>query len=892
MVRRVLPILLSLLFLGPSLSAGPWNRIETEYTTIIFAQEDVDQAQSLASFADEVLLSLAQMLDHLPKERVPVILAGRPAWANGMFSPFPASITLYLTSPVDRFLGSRSSSWLRSLYTHELTHYLHLTSPVGVAKYLRFFGPEVPALNTVLMPGWWVEGISTYAESAFASGGRGDEALFTLSWSSPMVEDSLWTLSQGRYNSAFPPNGRIYTTGYLMVDYLVRHYGRESFARANATYAWFPFLGLNGALRKETGLSPKALFSLAVAERKAEIPAIPSLGTRISPSRVGDHYLPIRTELGLVGYSYSLERGGELIRYNEDGSFDTVEDLGHVDRESISLTFSKAVFSFVWADSFSSHSLPLASDGYSDLMLYDFSLERFLRITQGKMLSHPALSEDGTLLVAIEQKGDRYLLVQVDQRSGETSLLYENPHASVYEPQISPDKAHIVVVEIGGGNSSLLSIGKDGKAFVLVGPTRSEIRSPRFVDDESLLFVSDNELGMALYRYDFSTGEVEKLLEDPQGVLAARMEGDTLLYETYTAKGYGVQSVPMAMVHGTPIRMQESEPAPPAAALVDYPSRPYADLLRLNLVIPFPFATESSLQPGLYFHSQSLLRRHQLTGQAGWDLQEGRLLANLDYLYSPGSYSLGVNISLLELRRASVNLSLPLWYSASIHGSSLLSLGTGLLVVMGQSESAYGLSSSLGYQWQERSMPKDFFGSSHGSVSLGMQALAYNFLAPDRLRVMGGMAYQGRLFSSSQMVEAEVEAMAISKGSLGKDVLPYEGFSAIALDGKAKALLSVRYHIPLGLLDQPIPYGGLTGLGLSLSLQTALYHDGMALMWDKELIASARLTASMVLGTGVEVTPFVVLSYRVEGGAFSFTVGLDGKALGTELRSMGVVADI
>lgn len=310
MVRRVLPILLSLLFLGPSLSAGPWNRIETEYTTIIFAQEDVDQAQSLASFADEVLLSLAQMLDHLPKERVPVILAGRPAWANGMFSPFPASITLYLTSPVDRFLGSRSSSWLRSLYTHELTHYLHLTSPVGVAKYLRFFGPEVPALNTVLMPGWWVEGISTYAESAFASGGRGDEALFTLSWSSPMVEDSLWTLSQGRYNSAFPPNGRIYTTGYLMVDYLVRHYGRESFARANATYAWFPFLGLNGALRKETGLSPKALFSLAVAERKAEIPAIPSLGTRISPSRVGDHYLPIRTELGLVGYSYSLERGG------------------------------------------------------------------------------------------------------------------------------------------------------------------------------------------------------------------------------------------------------------------------------------------------------------------------------------------------------------------------------------------------------------------------------------------------------------------------------------------------------------------------------------------------------------------------------------------------------
>lgn len=137
-MKKTMMLTLFLAVLGFHLGAGPWQRIETGHTSIIFEEEDERSAQRIASFADEVFLELASLLEHMPKGKVPVILAGRPAFSNGMFAPFPSSIILYLTSPVDRFLGSRSSSWLRSLYTHELTHYLHLTSPVGPAKYLFF----------------------------------------------------------------------------------------------------------------------------------------------------------------------------------------------------------------------------------------------------------------------------------------------------------------------------------------------------------------------------------------------------------------------------------------------------------------------------------------------------------------------------------------------------------------------------------------------------------------------------------------------------------------------------------------------------------------------------------------------------------------------------------
>ncbi len=394
-----------LLFAGLPLFAGSWDRIETEFTTIIFEERDVQYAQDIASFADDVLLELATLLDHKPDRKVPVILSGRPSVSNGMYSPFPSSIILYLTSPIDRFLGSRSASWLRSLYTHELTHYLHLTSPVGPAKKLIFLGPEIPAMNTAVMPLWWVEGIATYTESEYAQGGRGDSPLFALTWQSPMLEDRLWSLSQGRYNSAFPPSGRVYSTGYLMVDYLMRHYGRDSFVRVNTSYTWFPFFGLNRALKMETGFSSKELFALAIDEQELSLPQGISLGEVFSPDTFGDYYLPNSTELGLVGYSRTHDSAGALVRYSPEGDVEKIKSLIRVDDDSIAIKATKALFSFVWADPYHHSSLPLAPASYSDLMLYDFSLDSFTRITNKAMLSHPDLSSDGKLLVAIERRG-------------------------------------------------------------------------------------------------------------------------------------------------------------------------------------------------------------------------------------------------------------------------------------------------------------------------------------------------------------------------------------------------------------------------------------------------------------------------------------------------------
>ncbi|MDY0288083.1 MAG: hypothetical protein RBR15_04585 [Sphaerochaeta sp.] len=873
------PILaLLLLVLCSSLSAGAWSSIETVHTTIIFEERDAPSAQSLASFADEVLLELASLLEHMPKRKVVVILAGRPAFSNGMFAPFPSSIILYLTSPVDRFLGSRSSSWLRSLYTHELTHYLHLTSPVGPARYLFFLGPEVPAMNAVLMPQWWVEGITTYTESEYAQGGRGDSPLFALTWQAPMLQSSLWTLSQGRYNSAFPPSGRIYSTGYLMVDYLMRHYGKESFARVNKDFAWFPFLGMNSALKKETGFSSKALFSLAIEEQQALLPQGTSLGLQFSPQGLGDHYLPTTTDLGLVGYANSPKRGGTLVRYAPDGEVQVLKDLPYVEHDSLFFTPTQVLFSYTWADPFHPSYLPLAPVSYNDLMLYHYASDSFRRITEGEMLTQPVISEDGGSLFAIKRTEERHMLVTVDADTGSLTTVYDNARGSVYEPVLAGEA--VVVVQIVEGDSSLVAIDREGGATTLVPPTRSEIRSPSFSGGR-LLFVSDDTGFLALYAYDLSSGELSLLHSDPQGVLGGRIEGDVLLYETYTAEGVALKRVGLEQIEAVPVTLQGPLAYTPSSqALVEkiFPTRRFIDYPRLNLVLPYPFVRENSVQPGLWFHSQSLLRRQLLIAQVGWDIDRGKAVGALDYLYNPGPFSVGVQASFGKEKRASVTLSVPLLYRPSLYNYKLLSLQGSFALVTQDSDLLYSFSTRVGAQVKGRGRPNDFFGTPFGSVAVGVEAKGMNWAKVDQARLFGLLAAQVRMFCSSQMLGLRLDGVTDSKGQL-ENALLYEGFSDKGLDGDAKARLTVRFHIPFGPLDLPIPYGGMTGLGLSLTAQSALYLEGSSLLWDREVVLSGALTASAVVGSGLAVRPFVLLAYRVGDGKASLTVGLNGGAL-------------
>ena len=147
---------------------------------------------------------------------------------------------------------------MKKVYTHELTHYLHLTKAEGIYKILRILGPGVTSLPVPFMPGWWIEGITTYTESMDGEGGRGNSLEFSLLTQKPIDEESMWSLAKGAYSGVYPPSSRIYATGYILVEHLIRSYGFSAFNKINRIFANFPFMGMNWVFKRVIESRPRS----------------------------------------------------------------------------------------------------------------------------------------------------------------------------------------------------------------------------------------------------------------------------------------------------------------------------------------------------------------------------------------------------------------------------------------------------------------------------------------------------------------------------------------------------------------------------------------------------------------------------------------------------------
>lgn len=866
-------------------SVYAYQQIETQHTIIIFEEQDQMFAREVASFADEVYENLASYLDYESDGKVPVVMTGKTAWANGYYAPFPASIYLYITSPDDRFIGSRTASWLKSLYTHELTHYLHLNANVGLAKVLGFLGPGVNAFSTVFMPGWWIEGITTHTETTFAEGGRGDSLPFALSYQVPLQEDSMWSLAQGAYNGPFTPSGRIYVTGYLMVDYLINTYGVDAFNTINRKFAAFPFFGLSPAFRKVTGHSTKEMFTFALDERKQSL--APVAGDILSKRGQGNSYLPTETKIGMVGFRESPYDGSALYRYAGEKEPESMFPLPISGRSSVTLSDAQALLSVESIDPTNPSNLSMVQVSYSDLYLLDLESREVTRLTEHQRLVHPALSRDGKRAVASRISGTNYELMEIDLEQQSVVPLYREEGSSLLEPSLNADGSLLIFLALKEGNSAIKLLDQSGNVQTLVGPTQDELRAPLFAEDGTILFVGEHEGIFSVYRYDGEEDGTVKLLSDPSGIFAARIISGSLIYETYTPEGIALKSVAVDRMEHVPANFTEPKRAPRNfEEEIEYPVLPYRDHLHLNLVLPFPFVEANNMQPGLWFHATSNLRKQSLIGSIGYSFQGMRPISNVVYQYAGGNYSLqlagDLNIydydSDTYLTSASATVDIPAYYHAGFNTITRFSLQPSLSVITNYSVWEREATLALGgYSMSRDYRTIDFFGPSMNEAVAGFQMLTQGDASTQRFAAFASVMHQQRLFSSRHMARASLSGITSSQG-VGS-AYPLFSFSPRG-DGDAKVRLSASYLLPLALLDFPFLYGGLTKAGLELSAQTAWYLADSTIQWEEAWALGVALTGNYVIGgSSSAFQPFVRFAYLFGPDDWNITIGINGQGI-------------
>lgn len=608
-------------FFAGSLAAqsAPYEgRLETRTGHFRFIYEPRDHAavEELVTCADEVYRNVTGYFDHTPR-MIDVIINGRTDFANGSFSPMPNRITLYVASPTDNFLGARTESWLKAVFTHELTHYVHLTDPRGLFGTVSRFGGEFfQLLNWPFMPGWMIEGITTDRETAYTEGGRGRSALFETMYKAPILEDELFSLEKAAYMSDYPPSGRIYVAGNMLVRYLNEAYGDDTFARINRRFIDFPLFGPWGAIKAVTGTSGKALFEEMEAHYRkkfASSAAIPD-GEQVSPAVWGDYASPVEAGGALYAYRATFDEPPAIVRIQpETGEETVVLETSLFDGSSFTVNDAGDLIVFSSYRRDGTH--PAGGELTADLYTFELSDGTVRRLTDAAHLFQPALSPDGSRLVAVRREGSYHVLVEVDLRDGSWKPIFTRDQVSIGNPVFSPDGKRLAFTMNMRGMQDVWILELpdpapagtgEPAAHPLVTTDFAGEYFPRWKHNRTVTFSSDRGGSLALYEAELPAAggpdgpdgpaadaagqpaQVTLVLEDPVGALSGVYLDGSLVYESYTSRGSALKRKPVAALGRVPAAVVREEPPAPVAFESEFSAKPYFDLPKLYLHLPFP----------------------------------------------------------------------------------------------------------------------------------------------------------------------------------------------------------------------------------------------------------------------------------------------------------------
>ena len=708
-----------------------WLRYDTEHFRIIYREADAATAARAIDVAPSVWERTTDFLDYRPDERIPVVIYGDTAVANGYFSPDPPHVALFAAAPAGPWIGARTPDWIEAVFVHEVIHYLHITRPIGLfGSASRALGPLAAAGSVIFLPGWALEGITVAGETRLTDGGRGRNPYFALQWLAPVLDGSLYSFDQAAVESPWAPRGRIYSAGYLMTDYLLDTYGEDTFVDLNREFQRWPFLGMRRAIRRTTGTPADEVYrhmSARLERRYAARAGLPE-GTPITPDSDGDWHLLGATERGLAAFHRGPQDAGSIMM-RQNGEWRPVAAVTPLDEYSVSVstdgrlaaavvvrpdlagegsTVSSGDLVLVPLDGDSSDGGDASDDGASRSTPGGApTVHRSLRpqgprfLTSGARLYHPAIDATGERIIAVERRGSFSRLVEVDPGSGAIVGAWGEAGSTYAMPSLSPDGTTAAVTENHQGRQSIVILrrGAGGQWRLLRrvdvgGPTTAEYRPVLLGSPLELWFVADDHGLLALYRTTAAAAApTVRVLVDQVGIVAGVPLNDgTIAYGTYRTHGYSLRVgqpaptpvttapfVATPVAHAPAARPASEQSEPPEAPVpedVVTASRRFRDLPRPILWYPVAGLTGSSdgdrsVDLGAGVRASSILGRHRLSAVATLNTTAAAPWLDLRYTWQPGptAWSLGATVDdTLTTRSLSVSGTRPIRYRVGASG--------------------------------------------------------------------------------------------------------------------------------------------------------------------------------------------------------------------------------
>jgi Tol biopolymer transport system component len=567
-----------------------WRSLETEHFRVTFPEGLDSLATVAAARAEQAYATLAGSLVRAPGGRIEVVLTDHADFSNGSARVAPYNrIVVFARPPVDGFALSHFDDWLEMVLVHELVHVFHLDYGGGLSTLLRTLFGRVPSrwpfFPELASPGWIIEGLATWQESAHTESGRVRGTQHEMALRAAVLEGELEDLGQMSGDSpVWPAGSRSYIYGSLFFDYLAGRYGEAAVTRFIERVAgqWIPYR-LNAAARGAFGVS----FGEAWRDWEASlIEEAHTLRERLSRHAPITEPEPVTRGARQAYYAQLSPDGERLLFARSDGHSDVQFRVSAPDGSGQrQMTRTNGLSVFAWMPDGGVVYSQYHFDGpyriRSDVHVRSADGDD-RRVTDAGRVDHPSPSPDGRAAVAVQFEAGRARLVEVDLASGEIRALPgAEPAAHWAFPRVSPNGRWIAASRwLQGAFFDVVILDRSGRLVAEVTRDRALDMAPAWsADGRWLLWGSDrsgvpNVMAASVDPASGLAGEVRQVTNVLTGAAfpSADPAGRWIYMSVYHADGWDVERVPF-----DPARWRAPLPEDPRFR-ADEPFRPAPSL--------------------------------------------------------------------------------------------------------------------------------------------------------------------------------------------------------------------------------------------------------------------------------------------------------------------------
>ena len=569
---------------GPAPAQVPpdeaWRTLETAHFRITFPEHLADLAARTGVVAEQAHDALSAGFRAGPGGTIDIVLTDHVDVSNGYARYSPSNrIVLHARPPPDHLALGYFDDWLEQLVVHELAHVFHLDYTGWFGRLFRTLFGRMPWPGSILafpgsnVPGWVIEGLATWYESALTAGGRVNGTYHEMVLRTAALEGRFESLgTAGGYSPQWPGGSRRYVYGSLFFEHLLDKHGPDTMARfvedvarngglprrvlddVSLTSEWNAWRDEMRARAERLDdelaafgpvTGPEALTSGA---RQALHPAVSPDGGRLVYVRSDG-----RSDPRLVAMPPAGGDASTLARTNHLTRFDFLPDGG--------IVFSQREFTDRYRH-------------YSDIHVLDGG-GTVRRVTEGARVAAPSAGPGGGWAVAVMDGGGTNGLVRVDLGNGALEEIVA-PAADTYWawPAVSPDGRWIAASRWAEGRHDVVVLDADGRPVHAVTRDRALDMAPAWsADGRHLVWSSDrtgipNVLAVEIDPRTGIAGPPRLLTNVRTGAAFPSVDpaGEWLYFSGYHVDGWEIERVPFAP-HRAPL-------APEPAARFDDDAHP------------------------------------------------------------------------------------------------------------------------------------------------------------------------------------------------------------------------------------------------------------------------------------------------------------------------------